>query len=479
MFTCLILYPQLKIHFSSGYGFTVRNTRPITVGRVKEHSAAFSAGLHSGDVVTKINGKHLEKYSAEEAALMVRHSKDFVIVEIQCPHYRESMKDYFNNYMKPWKNPQNTDQQQTQTSNTSAKGDTEVVKLEQEGKVSSQEIWDLYNKQRRVSGDGEVNDTGFTEGHTTQLDSLHPNSCNDSDLTQSLLSKRQVHKVLKPECNDISLWDPSISLITQNSQYSRFTCSYRSESYMEALSPDYNTKGLTFSLATEPEESHCVSRKVKGIPDSRHNNTLVTESSFANETDYQTDVDVTIGTEEGISHWTDDTMTTEASDPHSYGAENRGFMSDDEMLNNSCLLESDFYSDQEDFDATPLKRKDSAMLVEEQIYREKYHSDASLDTTESIDEFWLICSPKSQERFVENLVKEECRFNINMERGIKKYLWPSRRVLSGDDFRVIFQNAEKLLAISNFVQHQMREELDRSEVTHFKSVLDLYKNKVS
>lgn len=66
---------QLKIHYCGGYGFTVRNTRPVTVGRVKPAGAAYRAGLHSGDVVTKVNGRNLDLLSAEDAALMVRYGK--------------------------------------------------------------------------------------------------------------------------------------------------------------------------------------------------------------------------------------------------------------------------------------------------------------------------------------------------------------------------------------------------------------------
>ena len=72
------------------------------------------------------------------------------------------------------------------------------------------------------------------------------------------------------------------------------------------------------------------------------------------------------------------------------------------------------------------------------------HSNNNCSDNDSIDELWVICSPRSQERFVQSMAQCERRFVRTMQLGFVKYLWPCRQMLDNTQFRAVFQNMEKV-----------------------------------
>ena len=56
----------------TGFGFTIRGSCPVRVGRVKGSSTSAVAGLQSGDYVTRINGQNVSRSRAESVAEIVR-----------------------------------------------------------------------------------------------------------------------------------------------------------------------------------------------------------------------------------------------------------------------------------------------------------------------------------------------------------------------------------------------------------------------
>lgn len=378
------------------------------------------------------------------------------MVEIECPHYRESMKAYYDTYMKPFSNqlvpePQNVSTNSRLSSACSSNSDNNhSVKR----RISANQKPD-----KRVCGDGEVvNETGFSENHNnnnigTDVSNAFEESTHD---IKSVSGQLLADKLSWPACYNRSVWDPSLSVISGATDLTAYSASYRNESYAEAMTLDrnitLNSSGhSTFSLATEPDSLVTTERRVPRQPD----NTMVTDT---------TDADVTIGTEEGLV-WSDDTMTTDHSDPHSYGMENRGFMSEEEILNDSCVLGSDYYTDNDDHvSVAPSSCKNTPR------YKTEYR--AADDSADSAS----LAGPRSH--LVAALVTEECRFRLQMQHGIRKYLWASRGILHGHEFREIFQNLEKLLAIGSFMEAQMREGLEGGEGGHYNNMCGVYSNKV-
>ncbi|KAK2150619.1 hypothetical protein LSH36_398g00006 [Paralvinella palmiformis] len=73
----LVIYKK-----NHGYGFTVKNTCPVRVGRVKPCGPSEEAGLLKGDYIKRINGQNVSMASAQSVAEIVRRSAKFLIVDI-------------------------------------------------------------------------------------------------------------------------------------------------------------------------------------------------------------------------------------------------------------------------------------------------------------------------------------------------------------------------------------------------------------
>lgn len=436
-------------------------------------------------------------------------------MDVHCHHYKESMKEYFDTYMKPWSrqinkelktwnghiNPElaisshiSNNNMYVPAENQQSSGSRELTGT-QTNNWNNKGVWDIYHSaKQRVSGDGQViTQTGFEE-HSAAIVS----SSNIDTPFQHTVNQRTGYedsfKSIDKKCNQtskhsnganynksltVSKWDPSLSVISFNSEHGRPNmCSFRNESYMQAVTLNTLDKNITLSDSTRGCYQYSVftteSRSFYNQSDSLQQiETPHSNSQGESNTSFETDEDVTIGTEEGLE-WTD--MPQE---PCSYGVGNQGFLPDDEVSDDSCALGSDYYTDNEELAETNTPNtKTITHIIEDKILSSHHNSDADVNSSESVDEFWLICSPKSQQRFLEQLMKEESDFVIKMNHGIKKYLWRSRYLLQTSDFQTIFQNSEKLMAISNFIEHQMREEMTQNEHTHFKVVLDVYKGKV-
>lgn len=71
---------------SHGYGFTVKGSCPVRIGRVKTEGAACQQGLHRGDFIVRINGQNISRSSAESIARIVRLAEEQIELDVYCPH---------------------------------------------------------------------------------------------------------------------------------------------------------------------------------------------------------------------------------------------------------------------------------------------------------------------------------------------------------------------------------------------------------
>ena len=67
---------------SSGYGFTIKGSMPVRVGRVKPSGAAENAGLRNGDYILNINDKDITSSTVEAIANIVRNSTNQLQIQI-------------------------------------------------------------------------------------------------------------------------------------------------------------------------------------------------------------------------------------------------------------------------------------------------------------------------------------------------------------------------------------------------------------
>ncbi|XP_013382270.1 uncharacterized protein LOC106153048 [Lingula anatina] len=68
-----------------GFGFTVVGSCPVRVGRVEQSSEAWSSGLRTGDYIVQINSQNVSRSTAESVVRLVRHSSNQIIVDVQRP----------------------------------------------------------------------------------------------------------------------------------------------------------------------------------------------------------------------------------------------------------------------------------------------------------------------------------------------------------------------------------------------------------
>ena len=65
----------------AGYGFTVKSSCPVRVGRVKSHGPAENAGLGRGDYIIRINGQNVSTATADTVAEIVRYVAEQVYIQ--------------------------------------------------------------------------------------------------------------------------------------------------------------------------------------------------------------------------------------------------------------------------------------------------------------------------------------------------------------------------------------------------------------
>ena len=69
---CVVLGQITVVKAKSGFGFTIKGSKPIRIGRVKKGGAAERSGLLAGDIVTGVDGLDSARMTAESVAVVVR-----------------------------------------------------------------------------------------------------------------------------------------------------------------------------------------------------------------------------------------------------------------------------------------------------------------------------------------------------------------------------------------------------------------------
>ena len=69
-------------HEGVGYGFTVRGSCPTRVGRIREHGPAQQAGIQRGDYILNINATNVTRSGAESVAAMVKVSSESMSIDL-------------------------------------------------------------------------------------------------------------------------------------------------------------------------------------------------------------------------------------------------------------------------------------------------------------------------------------------------------------------------------------------------------------